>query len=256
MIAPTIERLVARLHGDAPLTFLHAVLSQDVASLPAGRAAIGCYLDANAHVLAEIRVLHLPGDVVMFDAEPAAAPAFETLSSIAGLSGCEISFEPWTFSPERGPTDLAEHEIRVTDRGIEVGVAWGGPGTDVLTPGASPIVDAAGFEAARIEAGRPRFGVDITEDLYVFETPLLARAVSFTKGCYPGQESVARTVNLGAPKRKLARITFPSGAPSAGAELDGMGRITSSAGAYAIALVKAEVEDGPLPSGAVLEALV
>lgn len=250
----SLKRLAARVDGDAALTFLHAVLSQDVASLPPGRAATACYLDANARVLAEIRVLHLPTGEVMIDAEPAAAPAFETLSRIAGLSGCEIVVEPWTLAPERGATELNEDEVRVTDGVIEIGIAWGGPGTDRLTSGeATP--DDDGFEAARIEAGRPRFGTDITEDLYVFETPLLMRAVSFNKGCYPGQESVARVVNLGAPKRKLVGLTFGADAPPPTTDLDGQGHVTSAAGRSAIALVRAEVAEGGHLAGGVVRAL-
>ncbi|MCC5830815.1 MAG: aminomethyltransferase family protein [Phycisphaeraceae bacterium] len=76
------------------------------------------------------------------------------------------------------------------------------------------------FNTARIESGTPLFHVDFGPNSLPHETALLGSAVSFTKGCYRGQEIVARMENLGHPARKLVRLTFPSDAlPIAGSQV-------------------------------------
>ncbi len=90
------------------------------------------------------------------------------------------------------------------------------------------------FDAARIEAGLPVFGRDITEDNLPQEVDRNALAISFTKGCYLGQETVARLDALGKVNRLLRAVCFAGDeVPSAGAELlDGdkvVGKVTSAA---------------------------
>lgn len=88
-------------------------------------------------------------------------------------------------------------------------------------------------EAARIRSGIPAFGVDVDESTLLNETPLIAIGVSFTKGCYPGQESVARIHNLGSVKRTLSilRVDGPPPSPGSAVMLSGdhAGVVTSSA---------------------------
>jgi folate-binding protein YgfZ len=107
-------------------------------------------------------------------------------------------------------------------------------------------------EILRIESGRPRYGRDMTADNLPGELGLEERAVSFTKGCYVGQEPVARMHHRGHPNRHLRGIE-PSQPASPGQVLvkDGktVGTITSAAisparGPIALALVRREVEPG------------
>jgi folate-binding protein YgfZ len=93
----------------------------------------------------------------------------------------------------------------------------------------------AAFNAARIEAGRPIFGIDFDESVLPHETgPLLERAVSFTKGCYPGQEIVARMQARGGTARKIVGIRMSDDAlPIAGSKIyddagNEIGGVTSS----------------------------
>jgi len=111
--------------------------------------------------------------------------------------------------------------------------------------GAQAISEQAA-ECVRIERGRPRYGVDIDQSTIPQEAGLNERAVSFTKGCYVGQEPVARMHYKGHPNRHLRglRLTRPS-APGAMLATGGkeVGRVTSSAlspalGAIALALVR------------------
>jgi folate-binding protein YgfZ len=102
----------------------------------------------------------------------------------------------------------------------------------LLNLGATPASPDA-YETARIEAGIPRFGADITPENFPGETGILDRAVSFKKGCYPGQETVARMHYRGHPNKTLHRLVVKGPLPSPGTEItqDGktVGRITSLA---------------------------
>jgi folate-binding protein YgfZ len=117
--------------------------------------------------------------------------------------------------------------------------------------GAVPVSEAAA-EIVRIESGRPRYGIDLDDSVIPQEAGLNDRAVSFTKGCYVGQETVARLFYKGKPTRELRGLR--SAAPLApGTELSYAGRVvatvTSAAdsprlGPVALALVRREAEPG------------
>jgi len=93
--------------------------------------------------------------------------------------------------------------------------------------------DSALLDAARIEAGQPRFGIDFTQANIPLEAGLAGRAINFDKGCYPGQEVICRINSLGAPARRLMRLSVSAEqAPEPGSLLfrDGreVGYITSA----------------------------
>jgi len=279
IVVEVVPRAVYSLTGERPLGYLHDVLAQDVAGLTPGSGAISAVLTANGRVAAEVRVLPL-GDSVLLDAEEAARPGIaEHVARHAPLAGCEVADSTDRFAlaavrggevdrvlaaagvPVPGPDEATfarDGELLV------VRVVWGGPGVDLLGPRdvvASavaklevPRATLAELDSARIAAGRPIFGADLTEELLVNETPLLAHGVSMSKGCYPGQESVARVHNLGRVRRTLRSLRSEA-ALTPGAEVSvedggkGVGRVTSATtlpdGAIvAIALLAAEVEPG------------
>jgi folate-binding protein YgfZ len=273
-VVENLPRAVYRLTGErSPLAYLHDVLAQDVAELGAGRGALSAVLTANGRVAAEVRVLPLGQDVVL-DAEVAASSGIDAhIVRHAPLAGVDVQNVSDRFAvsavrgprtadalraaglPVPGPDEAAF--VRAGDVMV-VRVRWGVPGVDLIGPAdAVPSIDASAatldeLEAARIEAGRPRFGVDVNEDVLVNETPLLARGVSMTKGCYPGQESVARIHNLGTIRRAL-RSVRSTGSLRAGGNISmngtSIGRVTSAApmpggGASGIALLSADVEPG------------
>ena len=142
---------------------------------------------------------------------------------------------------------------------------------ELVAGGARPI-GADAFESARIEAGAPRFGNEIDDSVLPAETGLVDRAVSFTKGCYVGQEPVARMHYRGHPNRHLRRLVAVAGElPVPPAEIvlgeRVVGRVTSvaapSGGAPGLGLgyVRREVEEGSIvdvraPAGAVSQARV
>jgi folate-binding protein YgfZ len=259
IVAP-LDRFVAHVRGDEALAFLHAVLTADVEDLTLGTGALACSLDEKGHVLAEVRVLVAPDGRVLVDAEEAArAEVLVRLAGIAPLQGVSIEPLPMRVTALRGdgpttarfePLPSVEHRVVARGRALVVRVEWGGTGYDVLAPEylADAAPDRMPYEAARIEAGRPRFGVDVTDAMLVNETPLLARAVSSTKGCYPGQETVARVANLGRIRRHLVIVDLDTPVPAGTTLAGGAGTMTSVApsggGAVAIAIVRADVGAG------------
>ena len=115
-----------------------------------------------------------------------------------------------------------------------------------------PVVPEAAAEVVRVESGRPRYGVDLDEGTIPQEAGLNERAVSFTKGCYVGQETVARLHYRGKPNRRLRGLRFsdavPTGTPLVLAERE-VGRVGSSVvsprlGPIGLALVRREAAVG------------
>jgi folate-binding protein YgfZ len=115
-----------------------------------------------------------------------------------------------------------------------------------------PAVDEEAAEVVRVERGRPRYGIDLDEGVIPQEAGLNERAVSFTKGCYVGQETVARLHYRGKPNRHLRGLRLSAPA-SSGAVLrlgeKQVGRLGSVAmspvhGPIALALVRREAAVG------------
>ena len=248
-----LDRFVARVTGADPIAFLDATTSQDVTGLTAGASALTCMLDEKGRIQAELRATALPDGSVLLDGEQPARPAVTGwLARVAPLSGCEVADETdrWTVTAIRGDT------VEIRD-GVVVDVDWGPSGVDVLST--SPLAlgvaerDLDDFVAEMISFGRPRFGVDFDETTHISETPLIARAVSFTKGCYPGQESVARVQNLGRARKRLVGLDIQGDAiPATGSVLASngteLGHVTSAARwdgrVAAIGMLRSEVSDG------------
>jgi folate-binding protein YgfZ len=121
----------------------------------------------------------------------------------------------------------------------------------LVAAGARPVSEAAG-EIVRVEHGRPRYGVDLDDTVIPQEAGLNERAVSFTKGCYVGQETVARLHYRGRPNRHLRGLRL-SGEVHAGEQLSSSERtvgqvgtvvLSPKLGPVALALVRREVEPG------------
>src|SRR5215208_4743018 len=247
------ERIVLRLTGRNPVGMLDAILTN---KLPK-EANLGVYaalLNPKGRIQTDLRVLK-SGEDVLVDTEPEGAEAArEILSRYAPFSRVEIEDlslknVSWGSLGLYGP-HASEHE----STGLEVsgtkvlaaGVAAPVPGLDLLGPeealravrdhleraGAEPVSPET-YETARIEAGLPRFGTDITPENFPAEAGILDRAVSFSKGCYPGQETVAKMYYRGRPNRTLHRLKIEGPLPSPGTpilqEEKQVGTITSIA---------------------------
>ena len=124
----------------------------------------------------------------------------------------------------------------------------------LVEAGTLAVSEATG-EIVRVEHGRPRYGVDLDDTVIPQEAGLNERAVSFTKGCYVGQETVARLHYKGKPNRHLRGLRLSGPVASGAVSLAGrtVGRVGSSVispqlGPIALALVRREAEPGAVVS--------
>ena len=256
------HKTVVRLTGKDPVGMLEAVLTNEVPKEP----NLGVYallLNPKGRIQADLRVLKVPpGGDVLIDTEPeGAAPVKELLGRYAPFSRVKLedlsdSEEDWGVLGFYGPRakellgDLAEHasasvtigDVTMLAAGVAVPVAGYdllGPAEDLLAvrehliEGEAVPAERDDYETVRIEAGVPRFGADMTPENFPAEAGLLERAVSFRKGCYPGQETVARMHYRGHPNRKLHRFVVEGAAPTPATEIvqneKRVGHITSVA---------------------------
>ena len=256
------EQSIMRLSGKDPIGMLNAILTNDVPKED-HRGTYATLLDPKGHIQTDLRVLKYGEDVLTVTEPEGAEAARAILDRYAPFSRVKIedlveTEIPWAVLGLYGPhaaellggPELEEHETRATDVGgttaIAVGVRLPVAGYDLIGPadelleirkdliGAGAV--PAGFhayETVRIEAGTPRFGLDITPDNFPAEAGILERAVSFSKGCYPGQETVARMHYRGHPNRALHRFIVEGEPPQPGTPIlqndKQVGRITSVA---------------------------
>lgn len=224
-------RHVWRLTGVDPLAFLEATTTQAHLGQQPGETRWCCVLDAHGHVLAFLRSIPLDDATVLLDGEPVCEPGIAWLSSIAFLSKCTIAEAEFGIVSCDAEEEPPVPNVAVSSR------ADGLEGTDIVVERAlveSCPSPTAEHEQARIASGWPRFGIDVTSDSILNDTPLLELCTSFTKGCYRGQETVAKIHNLGHARRGYARVFLSApAAVSAGAPVliadQEIGRITSAA---------------------------
>jgi folate-binding protein YgfZ len=264
------ERGKLWLTGSEAAEFLQGQVSNDVVALEPGGGCYATLLDHKGKIRADLRVLRGP-DWLRLDTEPAALAVLAHTVSTYSL-GREVSAEDETSSlallslvgPEaRAALDAApppvEHAWVEGEHGLYVATDLG---VDVLCPAddAEAVkaalgvreVGAAAAECLRVESGRPRLGFELDSSTIPQEAGLNERAVSFTKGCYVGQETVARLHYKGRPNRHLRGLRLASAvAPGEEVRLGErpVGRLGSSCvsprlGHIALAVLRREAEPG------------
>jgi len=242
------ERRLLRLTGRDPIGMLNAVVTNDVPT-QGDRGAYAMLLDPKGRIQTDLRVVKATDEVLIDTEQEGAQAAKEILGRYAPFSRVSLEeLSDWEVLGLYGPRaarllrnpGLAEHETIQADIGgasvLIVGVAVPVGGYDLIGPAGSlstvreHLIGAGAtsagqdaYETARIAAGVPRFGVDITPENFPGESEIsLERAVSFGKGCYPGQETVARMYYRGSPNKRLYRFELEPGLtepPEAGNEI-------------------------------------
>jgi tRNA-modifying protein YgfZ len=239
-------RSFVRVAGPDAEDYLQRMLSNDVAVLTPGESCEALLLTPKARVIAPMRVLRRGADDFLLLTEPELGETLrEQLLRMRFAARAEI--------------ELEEHTSTLVFGGGVEGIPnddYGEVAVEVLDAELEPTLDDDALEAMRIEAGTPRFGKEIDERVLPAEAGLVERAVSLTKGCYPGQEPIARLHYRGHANRGL-RVLAVEGEelPGPDAELSlgekVVGRVTSAArangGIVALAYVRAEI-----PADAVL----
>jgi folate-binding protein YgfZ len=236
------HREFVRVAGPDAADYLQRMVSNDVEALTAGKACPALLLTAKARVIAPLVVLRRAGDDFLVLTEPGLGEVTRAhLTRMRLRARCEIE-------PER-------HES-VLVIGGDTGFATDWPGArEALDTGLEPTLSQEELELRRIEAGVPRWEHEIDDRILPAEAGLDETHVSFSKGCYPGQEPVARLHYRGHPNRRL-RVVELDEVPEQDAPLlhDGreVGRVTSAArrgdgSVVGLAYVRTEVpDDAPL----------
>lgn len=266
------NRAVIAVSGpDAP-GFLNNLLSQKLDTVADGFAASALDLDAQGRILHHADVALADGvyylDVPSYQGESFAA-FLRKMVFWSDVTVEETDLAVLSILGPVGPVDLGQ----VFTRRLE---DWGGVGrTDIAVPRARvgeiaqqfPLAGLMAFTAFRVAAGEPEMRADLDEKSIPHEAPNLInrgeaiRAVHLEKGCYRGQETVARVENLGRSPRLLVKLQLDGSAPTepeSGAEITAGGRKVgrlgtvvhdADEGPVALALVKRSALGAPLDIG-------
>jgi folate-binding protein YgfZ len=230
-----LDRGYVAVSGPEAAEFLERMVSNEVVSIEPGEARAALLLTPKSRIVAPMRVVREgPESFLLITEASLAETVASTLLRARFAAKCEIELKPY-----RGYLQLGTGEgIRNADYGVEAFETWG-EGTRVA---AEPDEQ---LERLRIEAGTPVWGRELDETILPAEAGLDETHVSFTKGCYPGQEPIARLHYRGRPNRRLRVIEVADGHPGEEIVLDGkaVGRVTSAVPGLALGYVRREVED-------------
>jgi tRNA-modifying protein YgfZ len=239
----TRRRAFVRVAGPDARDYLQRLVSNDVDALAVGDACPALLLTAKARVIAPVVVWRRGEEDYLVLTEPELGETVRALLVRMRLRAqCEIE-------PE-------QHEsVLVFDVDGDVGFPTDFPAArEALDAGMEPTLADDELERRRIEAGVPRWGRELDDRILPAEAGLDETHISFSKGCYPGQEPVARLHYRGHANRALRVVRLPE-LPEYDAELvhggKVVGRVTSAVpvdgGALALAYVRTEVpDDAPL----------
>jgi folate-binding protein YgfZ len=279
------NRDVLVVPGQDRLGWLHSICSQHVSSLTDGDATEALVLSPHGHVEQHWQVAELDG-VVWLDTEPGAAAEvlgyLRKMQFLKRVDPADVSAD-WAVLSVVGPAsptvlalaglpvpDVAGRAVAIPGGGFVRRMAWpGSDAADLLVPRgrAAGMIDAlvqagaerAGlwaFEALRVAARRPRLGLETDHRTIPHEVGWIGTAVHLDKGCYRGQETVARVQNLGRPPRRLVLLHLSGESdvlPEPGTPVESEGRAVGflgtavhhfELGPVALAVVKRNIPDG------------
>lgn len=261
--------------GRDRVSYLHGLLTNDIEALGAGEGCYAALLTAQGRMITDMRVFNLEEGILIEVPRALASDVRTRLERFVFSEDVQVAdqstsrAELGVYGPKAADTiaalcgdrDAAALERmpmlstaarRIADRDVLVirSDSAGVAGFDLivkaedaealaasLRAAGAVDVDDASAEIVRIEAGIPRFGVDMNEETIPLEAGIEARAISRTKGCYPGQEVIVRVLDRGHGRvaRRLVRLLLPEGAatPAPGTPIRSgdreIGRITSAA---------------------------
>ena len=283
------ERGKLALTGTEAAEFLNGQVTNDVVALGPGKGCYAAFLTHKGKMLGDLRILATE-DELLLDTERAALQALfdmirrfkvgyqvelhkrtlenalfsligpetdEIVERALGVRGSEAASQvPGDGEHDHVAGGIGDAQVRLirTDTGIDVlcDAADGSGISEALRAAGAQLVSEQAAEVVRVERGRPRYGVDIDDSTIPQEADLNERAVSFTKGCYVGQETVARLYYKGKPNRllrglRLSEPLSPGGRLKLGKRE--VGTLTSTAlsptlGSIGLALVRVQAEPG------------
>ncbi len=274
------DRAHVTVRGPDAHEYLQGQVTNDVEALAPGAGCYAALLNPKGRILADMRVLAISPEELWLDLEEVAHEtavrelklykigrkveiadaADRTVLSVIGprawdaIERAGIAEGSPPASEHAWVRSRDEAVVAATDSGFDLLVAPAavGPLKDALSAAGAEPVSAEAAELVRIERGRPRYGIDMNDENLPGEAGIVARAVSFTKGCYVGQEPVARMFHKGHPNRHLRGLLLSAPVePGTSVVATGkeVGRVTSAGispihGAIALAILRREVEPG------------
>jgi folate-binding protein YgfZ len=271
------ERGKLIVSGGEAAEYLQGQLTNDVEALAPGEGLYAALLDRKGHLQADMRVLRTGTEEFWIDTEPGALAAARkhlemykigreaAVADVTGERAILALLGPRSVEVA-GTAALPEHACETAtvggveclaigvDGGIDL-IAKAGEAArlrDALLAAGAAEVGPEAAEIVRIEAGRPRFGAEMSGETMPAEAGIVERAVSFTKGCYIGQEPVARLHYKGRPNRHLRGLELSaSAAPGTSLRLGekevgkiGGACVSPARGPIALAIVRREAEPG------------
>lgn len=278
-LARRLSQGVVRVEGAEAGAFLQGQLTNDIEHLASGQGCYAALLTHKGKMLADMRVLASGGAMLIvgersrlpvvlsriqrykigFDVAATDQSDALTVLSLIGPA-CDRFVEPVDVAADEHANATCEIA------GNSVTAARTDVGVDLICPAAATneivgwaeahdvvVIDEQAAEVLRVERGRPRFGFELDETVIPEEAGLNARAVNFEKGCYVGQETVARLHYKGRPNRRLRRIhaTAPiqTGDEIFDEQKGAVGTVATAVvspryGPIALALVRREVQVG------------
>jgi len=261
------------LTGDEAAAFLDGQVSNDIGALEPGHGCYATLLTPKGRILADLRAIATEDGLLLLCERPALQTLFDQvrrgligwkaelhkrtlqlgLLSLAGPRADDVARAAGLPIPGPDEHDIAGPVVR-TDVGLDVLPAAAEVDATreaLLAAGAVEVPEAAA-EVVRVERGRPRHGLDLDENVMPEEAAITDRAVSFTKGCYVGQETVARLHWKGKPNRHLRglRLETPAATGDVVRTVDrevghiGSAVVSPTHGPLALAILRREVAPG------------
>jgi len=271
------ERGKLALTGSAAKEFLNGQVTNEVLGLTSGQGVYAAFLTHKGKMLGDLRILDF-GDELFLDTERS---ALQELFNLIRRFKVGFDVELHKRTVERGLVSLigprareivgaapgGQEHANVTAEidGVPVHLVVTDIGIDAicesrhtealiaaLQSSGAAQVDEAAAECLRVEHGRPRYGIDLDDSTIPQEAGLNERAVSFTKGCYVGQETVARLHWRGKPNRHLRGLRLSEPAVTGEAlhlgdravGTVGSAVVSPTLGPIALALVRREAQPG------------
>jgi tRNA-modifying protein YgfZ len=229
-----LDRGYVAVTGPEAADFLERMVSNEVVSLEPGEARHALLLTPKSRIVAPLRIVREGPEEFLLLTEPDLAETVaSTLLRARFAAKCEIEVKRY-----RGYLRLGEGDgIRNDDYGVEAWESWGEEELDAADP--------QDLEPLRIEEGTPAWGKELDETILPAEAGLDQTHVSFTKGCYPGQEPIARLHYRGRPNRRLRVLEVADASPGDEIVLGEktVGRVTSAVPGRALGYVRREVPD-------------
>lgn len=202
-----VDRGVLAVAGRDRAAWLQGLVTNDVEVLADGQGCYAAYLTPQGRMITDMNVLARGSRLLLDVPAPLAASLRNRLDGLIFTEDAQVTDESanlsvWTvFEPGKGSDPL----VVVIEWGLipsQQTPAWAG----------MPEVDLDTYEVVRIEDGVPRFLVDMNEDTIPLEAGIEDRAISFTKGCYVGQEVIVRVTHRGGGRVAKRLVRWKAGA--------------------------------------------